>query len=204
MQRSQRTGFATCSIMRFKIRSPESRIAPSLFETRPTFASWTTRLVANLLNPSRAGFIKSVWNAPETCNDRTRAPSGAKVESARKSPAATICPPPLSFAATSPASAIACKTSSRTPPNTALIPDSLPMAAFAISTPRVRTRRSASTSEKTPAIAAAVISPTECPAINEKSLSAPIARALSKPAATISGWALAVSRISSASACVPR
>ncbi|CAB4539564.1 unannotated protein [freshwater metagenome] len=56
----------------------------------------------------------------------------------------------------------------------------------------------------TPAIAAAVISPTECPATNAQDPVAPRACALMSPAATISGCALAVSFISSAPAVVPK
>ena len=102
-----------------------------------------------------------MWNAPATARGLTRAPSGARAASASKSPAATICPPPLSFAATRPKSEIALRTISRSPPNTAAIPAGAIAAAFAISTPRVRTNFIASRGVKTPAIAAAVISPTE-------------------------------------------
>ena len=52
-----------------------------------------------------------------------------------------------------------------------------------------------------PASAAAVISPTLCPATTPGEASR--AAAESRPAATSSGWATAVSRISSASAFVP-
>ena len=90
----------------------------------------------------------------------------------------------------------------RSPPSTAAIPADFSAAAFAISMPRARTNFMASISLITPASAAAVISPTECPAttINLESDSA---RAPNRPAATISGWAFAVSLISSASAVVP-
>ena len=123
---------------------------------------------------------------------------------ASRSPAATICPPPLSLAATSPKSAIACKTTWRSPPRTAAIPAGVIEAAFAISIPRARTNFIASNGVSTPAIAAAVISPTECPATKLYFPCALKARALSNPAATISGCALAVSLISSASAVVPK
>ena len=62
----------------------------------------------------------------------------------------------------------------------------------------------ASSGEKTPAIAAAVISPTECPATQAYFPAAPSARALSSPAATMSGCAFSVSLISVSSAFVPR
>ncbi|CAB4596971.1 unannotated protein [freshwater metagenome] len=92
----------------------------------------------------------------------------------------------MSFAATKPKSLIAFKTTVRSPPSTAAIPAGFSAAAFAISIPRARTNFIASISLITPASAAAVISPTECPATTVNLESAK-ALAPSKPAATISG-----------------
>ena len=83
------------------------------------------------------------------------------------------------------------------------MPDGFAAAAFAISTPRARTSVNASIGEITPAMAAAVISPTEWPATKENFVASK-ARKARRPAATMSGCALAVSLISSASAVVPR
>lgn len=81
------------------------------------------------------------------------------------------------------------------------MPVSVTAAASAMPSPRVRTKRSAASSSMTPASAAAVISPTLWPATTDGE--APRAAAESSPAATRSGCATAVSRISSASARVP-
>src|SRR5690625_4753795 len=79
-------------------------------------------------------------------------------------------------------------------------------AAFAIARPRAATRLMASMSVSTPATTAAASSPTECPAVSSTPVrSVPnTARRLSRLAATMRGWALAVSRIVSASAVVPK
>ena len=114
-----------------------------------------------------AGSIKEVWNAPATASGRTRAPSGANCESASRFPAATICPAPLSFAATSPSSLIAASTTDLSPPRTAAIPAGAIDAALAISCPRRCTNFMASISVIVPASAAAAISPTEWPATSE-------------------------------------
>lgn len=68
--------------------------------------------------------------------------------------------------------------------------------------PRVRTKPSAASSESTPAYAVAVISPTLWPHTAPGVMS-PSAAAESRPAATSRGWATEVSRMASASACVP-
>ena len=75
-------------------------------------------------------------------------------------------------------------------------------AALAISNPRAVTIFIASLSEMIVARDAAVISPTEWPETTDGVT--PSALKLNKPAATIRGWAFAVSLISSASAEVPR
>ena len=64
----------------------------------------------------------------------------------------------------SPWRSIVASTSSGSPPSTALIPVGVAALASAIARPRSATKRIASVSESTPAPAAAVISPTECPA----------------------------------------
>ena len=81
--------------------------------------------------------------------------------------------------------------------------------ASAIARPRRLTRLIASCGVRTPVAAAAVISPTECPATTPaeeasvSGLSAYRASRASSPAPTMSGWATAVSRIVSASDVVP-
>ena len=103
---------------------------------------------------------------------------------------------------------MAASTSSTLPPITAVIEVGVRAAASAIARPRSRTKVIASSSDSAPTRAAAVISPTECPAttptpalaVSPGSSRAPAA---SRPAATSSGCATAVSRIVSASASVP-
>ena len=80
--------------------------------------------------------------------------------------------------------------------------------ASAIARPRSRTSTIACSAVITPAPAAAVISPTLCPAAAPTTWKASAgwgksSSALTSPAATSSGWATAVSRIVSASASVP-
>ncbi len=85
--------------------------------------------------------------------------------------------------------------------------------ACAIARPRWATKRMASVSVSTPAAAAAVISPTECPARAPVPAGAaayppspvlPVsARRASSPAPTSSGWATAVSLMVSSSDVVP-
>ena len=75
-------------------------------------------------------------------------------------------------------------------------------AALAISMPRARTNINASRLLIAPHSAAAASSPTECPEVTAKFL-IPRACAASSDVATMRGWALAVSFISSASAVVP-
>ena len=87
-------------------------------------------------------------------------------------------------------------------------------AARAIAAPRTDTSRRASSSVRTPAIAAAASSPTECPAVAPTTRCAAMSRASSGPRsrtarrlasadATSSGCATAVSRMVSASDVVP-
>ena len=92
------------------------------------------------------------------------------------------------------------------PPSTALMPVGSSAAASAIARPRSATKRIASASARTPAAAAAVISPTEWPAMPPMRSARPSARRrprVRRPAATMSGWAIAVSRMVSASLTVP-
>ena len=124
---------------------------------------------------------------------------------ASSAPAATICPPPLELAATSCAALIASRTSSSSPPRTAAIPVGDAAAAWAMPVARTRIKRIASSSLRIPESAAAVISPTECPAKSRFSdpRRASVRRPVTIPAATIKGWAIAVSLIASSSASVP-
>ena len=88
------------------------------------------------------------------------------------------------------------------------MPVGLRAAASAIARPRSRTSTIACSAVMTPVPAAAVISPTLCPAAAPTAWNASegcgkISSAATSPAATSSGWATAVSRIVSASASVP-
>jgi hypothetical protein len=88
------------------------------------------------------------------------------------------------------------------------MPVGLSADASAIARPRSRTRTIACSAVMTPVPAAAVISPTLCPAVAPTAWNASdgcgkISSAETRPAATRSGWATAVSRIASASASVP-
>ena len=123
-------------------------------------------------------------------------------------PAATIWPVPLLLAAVRPCSARAASTSSALPPITAVIEVGVAALAAAIARPRSRTNTIACSADSTPTPAAAVISPTECPAATPMKGNASAgwgksSSAASRPEATSSGWAIAVSRMVSASASVP-
>ena len=69
------------------------------------------------------------------------------------------------WAGVRPAAAMAASTSTGSPPRTALMPVGVAALAWAIPRPRSATKVIASWAESTPAAAAAVISPTECPEI---------------------------------------
>ena len=123
-------------------------------------------------------------------------------------PATTICPAPFMLAAVSPAAWAAARTASGSPPRTALIPVLVTAAAWAIARPRSRTKTMACSAVRTPAPTAAVISPTECPAPAPTWLKAAegcgkMLSSETRPAPTMSGWAIAVSVIVSASDVVP-
>ena len=116
----------------------------------------------------------------------------ASAASADNSPAATICPPPFSFAAVKLNLAIEAKTSARSPPNTADIPVGVAALAAAIANPRSRTNTSADSAVIARAPAAAVNSPTEWPATtptlpNASDGCGNSERAPTNPAATIKG-----------------
>ena len=155
--------------------------------------------------------MKLVWKAPATDSGRSRAFGGgsaAKAASAVRVPAATIWPEPLMLAGVSPCASMAASTSAWSPPRTAVMPVGTAAAAAAMPWARTRTRRIAFSGEMVPAIAPAASSPTLCPATTAVSpLSgtwSPVsASAVAMAAATSSGWATEVSRISSASAVVP-
>ena len=153
----------------------------------------------------------TVWKAPATLSGISRARAGgcsARAASCSTVPAATTWPVPLLFAAVRPWASRAAATSSGCPPTTAVIDVGRAALAVAIARPRSATKTIADSAEKTPTPAAAVISPTECPAATPirgyasagcgKSSSA-----ASRPDATSSGCATAVSRMVSASAWTP-
>jgi hypothetical protein len=104
------------------------------------------------------------------------------------------------FAGVSPASAIAASTVASTPPSTAVMPVGSASHAAAIDSPRTRVSLMASAADSTPAIAPAASSPTLCPAAASGSPRSP---ATAMADATSSGWATAVSVISSALPVVP-
>ena len=94
------------------------------------------------------------------------------------------------------------------PPITAVIDVGVAALAAAMARPRSRTKTIACSADSTPTPAAAVISPTEWPAATPMKGNASAgcgnsSSAASRPEATSSGWAMAVSRIVSASASVP-
>lgn len=171
-----------------------------------TFGSPGATAFAAAASVSTAGAMWCVWNAPATFSGTTlRTPSGlssASAASCSSVPAATIWPAPLMLAGVRPSFSRWATEVSGSPPSSADMPVSVIAAASAIARPRLRTRASASVSSRTPAKDAAVNSPTEWPATAPGAMS-PSAAADRIPAATSSGWATAVSRISSASAWVP-
>ena len=123
-------------------------------------------------------------------------------------PAATIWPAPLTLAAVRPQRSMAARTSVSSPPMTALIPVGVAALASAMERPRSRTKTIACSADRTPPALAAVISPTECPA------PAPTRRkpsagwenkesSATRPDATMSGCAIAVSLMVSASEVDP-
>src|SRR5579875_3616562 len=156
----------------------------------------------------RAGAMWAVWNAPATRSGRSRAPGGglaAKAASCSAVPAATIWPAPFMFAGVSPQASIAASTAASSPPSTAVIDVARAAAACAIARPRVPTSAMASSGEQIPAIAPAASSPTLWPAAmprpgGRQPNSTPAAATAE---ATSSGWATAVSLISSAEPAVP-
>ncbi len=130
--------------------------------------------------------------------------SAASFSSASRAPAATIWPAPLRLAGVSPAASMPAATSSGSPPSTADMPVGVSAQAAAISAPRRAANATASAGVRAPETAAAVSSPTLCPATTRSvSPSRPSRPATIAPSATISGWVTAVSLISSASAVVP-
>ena len=139
-------------------------IAPSLLEITGDCGFVTEISRAASASAVTAGCITLVWKAPETWSGRTRAPAGgfsASLAKASSGPAATIWPPPFSFAGVRPRARSASTTTSRSPPKTADIPVLLPVAAADIARPRTFTRARAESPSKAPAMLAAVISPTE-------------------------------------------
>ena len=192
--------------------------------SRPSCTTWPSRLEMIRVRGScvdtdrarearwlTAGSMCWVWNAPATLSGISRALAGgspAKASSCSSVPAATTWPGPLSLAATSPWRSIAARTSSRSPPSTAVIPVGVAAAASAIARPRSRTRTIACSAVIARAPAAAVSSPTLCPATapmraNASAGDGKSSSAATRPVATSSGWAISVRRISSASASVP-
>ncbi|EGJ77648.1 putative 3-oxoacyl-ACP synthase II [Streptomyces sp. Tu6071] len=218
MHRSQRTGLATWPTSRSSTSPPVATTAPSLFDTYAYAGSDGLSPAAAFASTPTAGAMCAVWKAPATWSGTTRrTPSGlssASAASCAAVPAATTWPPPLTFAGVRPSFSRCGATVARSPPSSAAMPVSVTAAASAIASPRVRTSASAASESRTPAKAAAVSSPTLCPATapgrSAPSTGAPrssrvpaSAAAESSPAATSSGWATAVSRIASASARVP-
>ena len=153
------------------------------------------------------GHVRGVERAGDL-QRRSRGPSagGAAANFVQRrpgDPAATIWPAPLRLAGYSPAASMAATTSSGSPPSTALMPVGSSAQAAAISRPRTAAKVTAASAVSTPASAAAPISPTLWPATTPTSPSGSCSAA-TRAAATSRGWVLAVSRISSASATVPR
>ena len=211
MHASQRTGAATCATMRDSQSGPEVTMAPSRFDSSTIRGSLTVMALAAMLRSATAGAMCTVWKAPATDSGRSRAPAGGSAANAASCsivPAATICPAPFTLAGVSPCASIAASTVVSSPPRTAVIPVGSMAAARAIACPRTATSRSASATLTTPAIAPAASSPTLCPAVARPEPvagGAPSKRApaAASAAATSSGWATAVSLISSAPAVVP-
>ena len=153
----------------------------------------------------------AVWKAPATDRGLSLALAGgscARAASWSILPAATTWPAALRLAAVRPCLASVSSTSSGSPPSTAVMPVGVAADAVAIARPRSRTSTRAASAVITPAPAAAVISPTLCPATAPTTLKASEgcgnnASAASRPDATSSGWAIAVSLMVSASEVVP-
>lgn len=164
MHRSQRTGFATWPTSRCTTSAPVVTTLPSLFETYAIFGSTGLRASAACASFATAGAMWCVWNAPATFRATTRrTPSGlsaSRAASCSSVPAATIWPPPFTFAGVRPSFSRCGTVVSGSPPSSADIPVSVIAAASAIARPRVRTSFSAAVASSTPANAAAVISPT--------------------------------------------
>src|SRR5690606_19104221 len=218
--KSQRTGAAICAVRRRTTSRalpyvlPSMSIvaydSPSAFERNGTRGSLTSHDAATGSNSSSAGCMNGVWNAPATWSGMTRALAGgfsARAARWSSAPAATTCPPPLTFAGHRWAASIAASTSCGSPPTTALIPVGVCAAAAAMARARWETRPTAPVSVSAPATAAAASSPTEWPAVTSTTsvVSRPsrITRSATSEDATMSGWATAVSRIASASDSVP-
>ena len=219
MHMSHRTGALTCVTIR-SIQSPPLRTtAPSRSDSSASAGLRTAMPSAAARSASTAGAMWLVWNAPATESGRSLARGGGSAANAAswsRVPAATIWPAPFTFAGVSPCASIAASTSCSSPPSTAVIPVGSAAAAWAMAWPRTRTRRTASSADSVPAIAPAASSPTLCPAVaptpaasaasaSSSAWSAPpsSSAAAVTAAATSSGWAIAVSLISSASAVVP-
>lgn len=163
MHRSQRTGLLTWLTMRESTSRPEWMTAPSTLETSGTRASWVETARASRPISATAGDMYSVWKAPATLSGMTRALAGgasARAASCSIVPAATTWPAPLMLAGVRPCCSRTARTSSGSPPRTALIPVGVACAAAAMPRPRSRTRTMACSAEMTPAAEAAVISPT--------------------------------------------
>jgi hypothetical protein len=158
----------------------------------------------------------SVWKAPATDSGTIRALAGGSALSAAspsRDPAATTCPPPFMFAGTRPWASIAASTSAGSPPRTADIPVGVSAHARAMARPRTAVSAIAASTDSTPASAAAVSSPTLCPAMTTSRPACgewrtgpgipPSSRAMNRLIATTSGWVTAVSLMASASPVVP-
>ena len=105
-----------------------------------------------------------MWNAPATLSSMTRVLAGGEAIRAAIllwSPAATSWPAPLWFAISRPSAPTASITSVGSPPRIAAMLVGCSAAALAIARARIATSLMASSSEITPAIAAAANSPTE-------------------------------------------
>src|SRR5690606_25414668 len=210
VQESHRTGELICDTRRDRYSAPEVTTAPSRLDSSRVRGSAAVIVAASASTRFTAGAMWWVWKAPATDSGRSRARAGgaaANASSCSTVPAATICPEPLSLAGVSPAALIAASTSSRSPPSTAVMPVGVTAEASAMPRPRSATSARASRVVSTPATAAAVNSPTLCPATASADAAADSrspkrARLAATPALTSSGWATAVSRISSASAVV--
>ena len=125
MQRSQRTGAATCSTRRPTNSGPCWITLPSAFDNNRVPGSDVGRPAASCRRRSTAGAMWAVWNAPATASGRSRAPSGGSAASAANCsavPAATTWPAAFTFAAVRPSSASLASTASASPPRIAVIP----------------------------------------------------------------------------------